>query len=52
MKEKNNDVVWPIRMDKNFKEKFKKHCDKNGFSMNKRVKLLMEKDMQNEIKND
>lgn len=39
------DVIWPIRMKNGFKVKFKAHCDKYGYSMNKRVKLLMEQDM-------
>jgi len=39
------DVIWPIRMKKSFKEQFKAHCDKHGYSMNKRVKLLMGQDM-------
>ncbi len=42
------DVVWPIRMKESFKKEFKTHCDKHGYSMNKRVKLLMEKDISNE----
>jgi len=40
------DVRWPILMKKNFKEQYKNFCDKNGMSMNKRIKLLMEKDME------
>lgn len=41
------DVIWPIRMKESFKVKFKDFCDKNGYSMNKRVKFLMEKDLEN-----
>ena len=44
------DVVWPVRMKISFKCRFKEYCDKNGFSMNKRVKILMEKDMNGEVK--
>jgi hypothetical protein len=29
MKEKQKDVVWPIRMSKELKAQFKEHCDKN-----------------------
>lgn len=48
MKEqKEKDVVWPIRMKKEFKEKFKKYCQENGYSMNKRVRVLIEMDMDN-----
>jgi len=42
---KEKDVVWPVRMREDFKKKFKAHCDKKGYSMNKRVKILMENDM-------
>lgn len=45
MKEKEKDVVWPIRMKQTLKDEFKTHCDKNGFSMNKRMKILIEKDI-------
>jgi hypothetical protein len=41
------DVVWPIRMKESLKTSFKIHCDNNGYSMNKRIKTLIE----NEIKN-
>ncbi len=43
-------VTWPILMKKSFKEKYKMFCDKHAISMNRRVKLLMEKDMNGEIK--
>jgi|LakMenE18May11ns_1017448.scaffolds.fasta_scaffold9679146_2 hypothetical protein len=44
---KDKDVIWPIRMKESLKNNFKKHCDTKGFSMNKRIKTLIE----NEIKN-
>lgn len=47
-KEKEKDVVWPIRMGRVLKDEFKKHCDKNGFSMNKRIKVLIEMDIKDE----
>ena len=43
-------VRWPILMKKSFKEKYKIFCDKQAISFNRRVKLLMEKDMNGEIK--
>ena len=58
MKEKNKkikddkDVVWPIRMKQNLKNDFKNHCDRNGYSMNKRIKILIEGDIKNETKNN
>jgi hypothetical protein len=47
MKEKQKDVVWPIRMSQILKDEFKNHCDNKGYSMNKLIKILI----QNEIKN-
>ncbi len=41
------DVVWPIRMKESLKISFKTYCDKNGYSMNKRIKTLIEKDIKN-----
>jgi antitoxin component of RelBE/YafQ-DinJ toxin-antitoxin module len=46
MKEKKeSDIVWPIRMKKNLKDRFKKHCDENGYSMSKRIRTMMEMDI-------
>ena len=50
IKKTEEDVRWPILMKKSFKEKYKEFCDSKGLSMNKRVKLLMTMDMNNEIK--
>jgi hypothetical protein len=41
------DVIWPIRMKQSLKDKFKYFCDKNGYSMNKRIKILIELDINN-----
>lgn len=49
-KEKLIEVVWPIRMTKEFKKQYKEYCDNKGFSFNKRIKLLMANDMNNKIK--
>jgi len=46
-KEKEKEVVWPIRMSQSLKDEFKNYCDKNGFSMNKRIKILMDQDINN-----
>lgn len=48
MKDKEKDVVWPIRMKQSLKDKFKSYCDENGFSMNKRIKILIENDIKSE----
>lgn len=52
MKNKEKDVVWPIRMKQSLKDRFKEYCDKNGFSMNKRIKILIEKDVEDEKANN
>lgn len=41
-KETKKEVVWPIRMSQELKDKFKIHCDEHGYSMNKKIKLLIE----------
>lgn len=45
MKEKEKIVTWPIRMNQELKDKFKKYCDEKGYSMNKLVKVLMEREI-------
>jgi len=47
MQKETNDVVWPIRMTKELKDKFKEYCDKYGYSMNKKIKLLIETAIKN-----
>lgn len=45
--EKQKDVIWPIRMSQELKDQFKLHCDSNGYSMNKLIKILIEKEINN-----
>lgn len=40
------DVVWPIRMKQSLKDQFKLYCDLNGYSMNKRIKVLIALDLK------
>lgn len=47
MKKKKKDVVWPIRMSQELKDRFKEYCDDNGYSMNKLVKILIKKEVDN-----
>lgn len=46
MKEKLKDVVWPIRMSQKLKDEFKAYCDDKGYSMNKLIKILIEKEIK------
>ena len=39
------DVVWPIRLSQELKNRFKTYCDDNGYSMNKLIKILIEKEL-------
>jgi hypothetical protein len=48
MEKKQKDVVWPIRMSQGLKDQFKIYCDNKGYSMNKLIKILIEKELQNE----
>ena len=45
-KEKQKDVVWPVRMTQDIKDQFKNYCDKKGYSMNKLIKILIEKEIK------
>jgi predicted DNA-binding protein len=46
-KETKKEVVWPIRMSQELKDQFKNYCDSKGYSMNKLIKILIEKELQN-----
>ena len=46
--EKEKDVILPIRIKRELKNEFKYHCDKNGYSLNKRINILIKKDIENE----
>ena len=48
MEEKIKDVVWPIRMSQKLKDEFKIYCNGKGYSMNKLIKILIEKEINNE----
>jgi hypothetical protein len=43
-----------IRISELLNEKYKKYCDENGLSLSKRLRYLIEKDIEGkiEIKND
>jgi len=46
--EKNEmDYIFPLRMTKEFKNEFKVFCDNNGYSMTKRIRLIMGEDIKN-----
>ena len=39
-------IMINIRINNSLKDRFKKHCDKNGFSLSKRLRILMESDIK------
>ena len=41
------DCIWPIRMKQSLKKEFKSFCDTNGYSMNKKIKIMIEKEIKN-----
>lgn len=36
-----------IRIDENLRKEYKEFCNKNGYSISKRLRLLIKKDMNN-----
>lgn len=42
--EKNKQLI--VRLEDNLKNKFEEHCQKNGYSISKRLRILIEKDIQ------
>lgn len=48
MKNNNKIKMLNIRMNLNLIESFKKHCNNNGYSISKRIRLLIENDINNE----
>jgi hypothetical protein len=47
MKEKEKKVLINIRIEKDIIEGYKVHCLKNGYSLSKRIRILINKDMGN-----
>jgi hypothetical protein len=51
MKEyKNKEDNIRIRIDSGLKNRYQEYCDENGFSISKRIRLLLEKDLRGELK--
>ena len=45
MKKLNKIKMINIRIDLDLNEKFQKHCQKNGYSISKRIRILLEEDI-------
>ena len=48
--QKEKDTTMTFRLESEFKIKYLKYCEENGYSYGKRLRLLMEKDLNNEQK--
>jgi antitoxin component of RelBE/YafQ-DinJ toxin-antitoxin module len=48
MKKSNKIKMINIRVDNDLDEKFRNHCKKNGYSISKRIRVLLEKDINDE----
>ena len=46
---KNKEIMVNIRVTEELRDKFNQHCEVNGFSISKRLRILMEKDSDNKI---
>ena len=50
MKEyKNKEDNIRIRIDSELKNRYQEYCDENGFSISKRIRLLLEKDLEKKL---
>jgi antitoxin component of RelBE/YafQ-DinJ toxin-antitoxin module len=43
------EIMVNIRVDKNLRDLFNTYCKENGFSVSKRLRVLMEKDSQGKL---
>lgn len=48
MKKQKEDSIR-IRIESGLKEKYQKYCDDNSFSLSKRLRLFIEKDLENKL---
>jgi antitoxin component of RelBE/YafQ-DinJ toxin-antitoxin module len=48
MSRQNNDYL-NIRINKELKKEYVEYCDKNGYSLSKRIKLLLELDLKEKL---
>jgi predicted DNA binding CopG/RHH family protein len=50
MEKENKKVIINIRIDTELIEQYKKHCSDNGYSLSKRLRILIKKDLENGIR--
>lgn len=42
-------ILFTMKIEKSVKDKYTKFCDSNGYSVAKRIRLLIKKDLENNI---
>ncbi len=52
MKEKEKKTFFAISIDSELKNKYSEFCQKNGYAASKRIKLFIEKEINNKVKFD
>ncbi len=43
-------ITYPVSLKKETKTKFLEYCQKNGFSISKRIQILIQQDIEGKIK--
>ena len=43
------EIKITVMLEEEARTQYKKHCENNGYSLSKRIRLLMEKDKQGKI---
>jgi antitoxin component of RelBE/YafQ-DinJ toxin-antitoxin module len=46
----NKTTKLSIRLDENIRNKYHNYCNDNGYSLSKRLRLLIEKDIEGKLK--
>lgn len=49
-KEIKHNKLMNIRLEESLMEQYKTYCEENGLLLSKRIRFLMQKDMENKIK--
>lgn len=49
VKETKKDIKITIRLDESIREEYHAYCKDNGYSLSKRVRLLLDKDIQGKL---
>jgi hypothetical protein len=50
MKTENKEIMINIRVNEKLRNDYKEYCKTNGYSLSKRIRILLENDIMNKIK--